>query len=290
MGRRTKIEWTDRTLNLWHGCSKISEGCKFCYAEAINKRFHGGANWGKDAPRKRASETARKLPLKWNREAERKGKRIRVFFGSMADWLDPQTPIELLVDLLQLIRQTPWLDWQLLTKRPELWDTRIYAAQCAMEALVPEEPIADAALMCRHWRLDRKPPANVWIGVSAENQHRLMERAAAANNIPALVHFVSGEPLLGPLDFSPAICRIFDWIILGGESGPNARPCDIQWINDILSHNGYAVFVKQLGRYPTVNGSLLSLKDAKGGDPDEWPERLRVREFPTVKSHRMKAP
>lgn len=85
MGDITTIEWTDYTWNPWQGCTKVSDGCKNCYAESINKRFRGGENWGKGAVRKRASEATLRLPLKWNREAEKAGKRMKVFCLSMGD-------------------------------------------------------------------------------------------------------------------------------------------------------------------------------------------------------------
>lgn len=164
MSKNTKIQWCDHTFNPWEGCTKVSEGCKNCYAEARDKRWHGGTaiHWGKGAPRRRTSEENWKLPLKWNwqgimicecgREVAAKlqkgsgrhltidtcvcnsakpplkPRRPRLFCASLADWLDDEVPIEWLADLLELIAATPNLDWLLLTKRPENFHERIHAA------------------------------------------------------------------------------------------------------------------------------------------------------------------
>jgi protein gp37 len=148
MAQNSNIEWTDHTFNAWIGCTKVSPGCANCYAEARDQRFAGGAHWGKGAPRQRTSAANWKQPLRWNRQAvaqqveldnRRKAigapldvcwiaRRPRVFCASLADWLDAEVPIEWLADLLSLIHATPFLDWQLLTKRPENWKARIEAA------------------------------------------------------------------------------------------------------------------------------------------------------------------
>jgi protein gp37 len=149
MAQNSNIEWTDNTWNPWIGCTKVSPGCANCYAEARDQRFAGGAHWGKGAPRQRTSAANWKQPLKWNREAAEDvddalhdfgadkyeaPQRPRVFCASLADWLDDEVPIEWLADLLGLIHATPFLDWQLLTKRPENWMARIEQAHTARRA------------------------------------------------------------------------------------------------------------------------------------------------------------
>lgn len=293
MGEITKIQWTDRTWNPWVGCTKVSEGCAHCYAEALDKRFHSGAHWGKGAARERTSKANWKLPHKWNRKAERSGKRIKVFCASMADWLDPEVPIEWFADLLGMIRQTPWLDWQLLTKRPELWGERLEGVK---KHWMPDDamcrfPRGGVHLLLGDW-LNGKPPSNVWVGTSLESP-KYNERIKHLLAIPAVVRFLSCEPLLGALSLPEATPNPFGyfgdgihWVIVGGESGPRARECNLAWIEDIVKQCREAkvpVFVKQLGA--NVYGrdcQQIKLRDPKGGDMDEWTESLRVREFPVM--------
>lgn len=292
MGEITKIQWTDRTWNPWVGCTKVSEGCAHCYAEALDKRFHSGSRWGKGAARERTSKANWKLPHKWNREAEKAGKRIKVFCASMADWLDPEVPIEWFADLLGMIRQTPWLDWQLLTKRPELWGERLEGVK---KHWMPDDamcrfPRGGVHLLLGDW-LNGRPPSNVWVGTSLESP-KYNDRIKHLLAIPAVVRFLSCEPLLEPLllpDVSDLNTGIH-WVIVGGESGPKARGCNWVWIELLVGQcilHEVPVFVKQLGANVLGPDNLpLKLRDAKGGDMDEWPGTLRVREFPVMKGGR----
>lgn len=204
MGEKSKIAWCDHTFNPWEGCAKVSPGCTNCYAETRNQRF-GGDNWGVGKPRRRTSEANWRQPLKWNREADRllsgeltadpdKVRRPRVFCASLADWLDPEVPIEWLADLLVLIAETPHLDWLLLTKRPQLWRER-------MGAIAADEwglPLG-AAILAQQW-LAGTAPANIWLGTTVEDERRADERIPALLTIPAEVRFLSMEPLLEQVD------------------------------------------------------------------------------------------
>jgi len=189
-------------------------------------------------------------------------RRPRVFCASLADWLDDEVPVEWLADLLQLIADTPELDWLLLTKRPESWEARI------MECM-------HASRLAVDW-INGKAPANVWIGTTVEDQERADERIPALLKIPARVRFLSCEPLLGPVDFSRGGCAawmgMIDWVICGGESGPKARPADLDWfrsLRDQCKAAEVAFFMKQLGGTRSHHGDL-----------SDFPEDLRVREFP----------
>jgi protein gp37 len=280
MGETTAIEWTRHTFNPWVGCMKVSDGCKHCYAETLNKRW-GRVRWGAGAKRERTSEANWKQPLRWNAAAKKAGVRARVFCASMADVFDPEVPREWRGDLFALIDRTPWLDWQLLTKRPEHFN----------DMAVPHG-----------W------PPNVWLGVSVENQEQADRRIPPLLLQRASVRFLSCEPLLGPVDFNacaawhPGVNGIYlegiAWVIVGGESGPGARPFDIAWartIRDQCKASGVACFVKQLGAKPLdgrplderisrlamgARDHLPPITDKKGGDWSEWPADLRVREFP----------
>jgi protein gp37 len=215
MGDTTTISWCDMTWNPWEGCTQISPACKNCYALTRNVRFHGGANWGKGALRRRTSKSNWKLPLRWNRIAENeaqnnmelgpsksgKAHRPRVFCASLADWLDDEVPIEWLADLLALIHATPNLNWLLLTKRPENWKPRLEAvARICGDAQNGPDPFSPAS----EW-LVGDAPANVWLGVTVEDQQRADERIPLLLSIPAKVRFLSCEPLLSSIDLSPWI-------------------------------------------------------------------------------------
>ncbi len=314
MSDTTKIQWARYTFNPWIGCTKCSPGCAGCYAEKSTParvlRAGGKETWGKGKPRHRTSASTWKKPLKWNREAEASGVRPRVF-PSLCDPFDDEVPIAWLVDFIQLIYTTPHLNWLLLTKRPENWFRRIFD--------VRDKLLYGARPMVADW-MDGQPPANVWMGASAEDQQYADQRIPELLKIPAKVRFLSVEPLLGPLDLSavkqtvaPGFfgdclqwyhrgkCHVdegvsyptIDWVIVGGESGKKARPCNVEWIASVVKQCRGAsvpVFVKQLGAKVMVDSTApqdmglifhwLKLKHAKGGNPDEWPNTLRIRQFP----------
>lgn len=264
-------------------------------------RRYGRVKWGRGQARQRTSPDNWKLPRRWNKtefilQDGIHMRRQRVFCASLSDWLDDEVPIEWLADLLHLIRNTPNLDWQLLTKRPENWRMRLLMANgwCAREGDLEKFetcPRMQTAFWIGDW-LNGKPPENVWVGVSAEDQKNYNLRAPLLAEIPARIHFISAEPLLGPILFN--IPPTEKWVIFGGESGANARPCAIEWIQyGIRQCQGVGVhpFVKQLGSKPVWNHIVpgcsvreriepLRLKHKKGEDPSEWPIELRVREFP----------
>lgn len=265
MGADTKIQWTDHTFNIVWGCTKVSEGCKNCYAEAFAART-GHDVWGLGGTRRVLSDSYWAEPLKWDRDAQRDGVRRRVFCSSMADvFEDHPTVAEQRERLWPLIFQTPYLDWLLLTKRPQ-----------NMRAMLPPDWLA-------------RPLSNVWLGTTAETQVRVDERLPHLLDTPAVVHFVSAEPLLERITlrgFRPA------WLIIGGESGGGARPFEIEWARALVAEcraNGYTrPFVKQFGAHVvadpyhlTTLKHRLRLNDRKGGDWSEWPSDLRIREYPT---------
>lgn len=246
MSDTTKIQWADATFNPWIGCTKVSPGCKNCYAENTTRarvlRGQGHETWGKGAKRSRTSDALWKKPLQWNRvpiicptgniaikgapgghgpyvperydlsheccECGSKLHRMRVF-PSLCDWLDDEVPVEYLADFLKLIHDTPNLDWLLLTKRPENWTSRIDAV-CklwACDGSYRETPESRVYHdMLCPWRAG-KPPENIWFGVSAENQEQWDKRVGQLVKIPATVRFVSAEPLLGAIDMSSRVYK-----------------------------------------------------------------------------------
>jgi protein gp37 len=319
MSEKTAIAWCDSTLNFWEGCTKISEGCANCYAATRDQRFHRGKHWGPCAPRLNHVVSATKKVLAWNKkpwvcpacghcmtEGESQSyrgcpmkwedgtaffqihpyqhHRRRVFLGSLMDWLDPEVPVKWLADMLDVIRRCPDLDFLLLTKRPQYFKTRI-------NDILNEQPHSPlAAFMLTPW-LDGDYPTNIWLGVSVENQEAADRRIPELLRIPAKVRFLSVEPLLEPVDLRNGLGLMgapgdVDWVIVGGESGPKARPCNVEWIRSIVKQCAEAsvkCFVKQMGRKPILpDGTTVWLCDRAGADPAEWPADLRVQQFPHV--------
>lgn len=302
MGDVTKIQWTDHTFNPWIGCTKVAPGCTNCYAEADMDQRRGRVKWGVNGTRSVTSTAYWRKPLKWEREAKAAGVRRRVFCASLADVFEDREELELWrANLFDVIDETPNLDWLLLTKRPE-----------NIQRMWPQIPRNKEPLYVGN--IDQPPwRHNVWLGTSISDQ------ATADKGIPELlkcrdlapVLFLSAEPLLGPIDLTGQLVssdgfvsaladgpihvsdggRGIDWVIVGGESGPNARPCHMEWIRSLVDQCraiGHPCFVKQLGAWPLHHGDIgdaravRRMNHAKGGDPAEWPEDLRVREFPTV--------
>lgn len=185
----TSISWTDNTFNVVLGCTKISEGCKFCYALLVAKRM-GLDVWGPEKPRKVLSKDYWERPYKWNRRAKSSGRRERVFCSSMADVFEDHPTVDQERERLwPVIKATPFLDLLILTKRPD-----------RIQANLPAD-----------WG---EGYPNVWLGVSIENEN-WVSRADHLRIIPAVVRFVSYEPALGLLD--RLNLKGLDWLIYGGE-------------------------------------------------------------------------
>jgi protein gp37 len=243
MGEATGIEWTDHTFNPWIGCSRVSPACAGCYAADQSARF---GNFGEESSLWRRNGLRHLTatwgsPVRWNRDAERDGHKARVFCASMADVFEDHPQVaEPRARLWDLISATPWLDWQLLTKRPE-----------NVTSMVPWPS----------W------PPNVWLGASAESQRWADSRIPVLTGIPAAVRFLSVEPLCEPvaLDLSG-----IHWVILGGMSGPKYRRHQLQaeWarsVRDQCAAAGVAFFFKQWGGlHPKDGGKTL--------DGREWCE------------------
>lgn len=316
MSEGTKIQWCDATFNPWIGCTKIAPECDNCYAAAQdNFRSWTPDGWGAGKPRKLTKTWGE--PVKWNKRAASDGVRRRVFCASLADVFDGEVPNEWRERLFSLVTDTPSLDWLILTKRPA--NVEPYLGWQGGDAL---DGVA--------WPL----PFNVWIGTSVGTRGRLAQ-IDALRRVRARIRFLSIEPLLedlGALDLTG-----IHWVIVGGESGPGARPCNVEWIRSIVAQckaAGVPVFVKQLGAnvidrndagfegdletwvdgpqagewtrpssWPHQHAAedridhldpqnwqgapvRIRLRDRKGGDWNEWPADLRVREFPTQPRNR----
>lgn len=266
MGDKSKIEWTDASWNPTTGCTKVSQGCKNCYAERVFPRAYGKDREFTDI---HMHADRLDLPLHWARPR-------RVFVNSMSDLFHEKVPFSFVDAVMATMLGARQHTYQILTKRPARM--REYFSGV------------------REWTITRE---HIWLGVSVEDQATADERIPLLLQTPAAVRFVSYEPALGPVDFtnwlgedhdSYAMIDGLNWLIAGGESGPKARPADIAWFRsarDQCRAANVAFFMKQLGANA---GTLLRAgggtwerfmtKDRAGADPTEWPDDLRVRKFP----------
>lgn len=252
MGDTTGIQWTNKTYNPWTGCLKVSPGCKFCYMYRDKTRY------GQDPMAiVRSSPATFNAPLRWKEPAH-------VFACSWSDWFVEEAD-DWRDEAWDIVRRTPHLTYQILTKRPE-----------RIQDHLPTD-------WGEGW-------PNVWLGVSVENQEYADKRIPLLLQMPTAVRWISAEPLLGPLDLRPYLQMqylgmgeeepMLSWVIVGGESGPHARPMHSDWVRSLRDQckaAGVACFVKQAGE---VLAKEWGCRDHKGGRMEEWPVEFRVREYP----------
>jgi protein gp37 len=335
----SSIEWTDAVWNPVRGCTRVSAGCQRCYAERTAHRFSGPGQPYEglvklvgDEPRwtgkiQLVPEKLRE-PLSWKKPR-------RVFVNSMSDLFHEGVPDEFIDRVFAVMTLAGRHTFQVLTKRPErmrsyldrlsemqnhgleFWSHTAFSQalmRVSRDNRAPLWPNAKLAVV------DNWPLKNLWLGVSVENQATADERIPHLLATPAAVRFLSCEPLLGPVRLHGwcRTCKGFvgtmgakchddtvwpDWVIAGGESGPGARPCRVEWLRslrDQCAGAGVAYFCKQLGSNPVGDDfpeerdpetgnrvlpvrQVLTIRDHKGGDIDEFPDDLRIREFPEVR-------
>jgi protein gp37 len=251
MGENSKIAWTDNTFNPWIGCQKVSAGCQNCYAEALAKRYGWVNEWGKDY--RLTSDANWKKPIQWAKQAVKDGVIRRVFCASLADVFDANIPnIWWRQDLWKMIDETGkigGLEWLLLTKRPE-----------RISGMIPGLWI-------------QNEPSNVRIGITCENAEMARLRMPVFLEAWKGPNFISWEPALSPItDWIPFLKNWhMDWIIAGCESGPNARPCNIEWVRDLrdqCEQSGTPLFLKQL----VIDGKLTVEPELDGEKYLEFPK------------------
>jgi protein gp37 len=234
MGENTKIEWCDHTFNPWIGCTAVSPACDNCYAEALMDARFGRVKWGAGQPRKRTSASNWKEPRRWDKEARQRCERPFVFCSSLADVFDNEVDPDWRDDLLNLIDETPALVWLLLTKR-------IGNVERMVQGSIPRNVALGATF-----------------GNQAEYDRDARKLSKLKQTLNPLFTFGSFEPLLGPVQLS---VHAPDWIIVGGESGPNARPMELGWARTLrieARHFNRVFNFKQVGgRDATKGGHLL---------------------------------
>lgn len=283
MAEKTEIAWTDATFNPWIGCTRVSEGCRHCYAETLARNRMKIA-WGPSATRKRTSDAYWRQPMRWQRkgfyscpvcswrgdeeetdfhlcprcgEYTETGFR-RVFCASLADVFEDNPQVTAWRnELFDLVARTPALEWLMLTKRPEN--------------------------IAKMWQAI---PPNVWLGATVEDQAVYAERVTGLlqiiPNMPRQgnILFLSIEPMLGPISLNKK--TPVDWVICGGESGPDARPLDLDWVRDLQAQckeQDIRFFFKQFG---TAYAERHSLRHRAGADESEFPPEFQgLRAFPS---------
>jgi protein gp37 len=293
MAETTSIAWADMVFNPWEGCQKVGPGCDFCYAEARNIRFTGGANWGPGAPRRRTSLANWVKPHKWNRAALADGASPRVMCGSLCDVLDNEAPQVWRNDLWDTIRATPALRYMLITKR----------IGNALDMLPPSWTAQwDGTIVPNQF-------AHVGIIATTVTQDEIDRDAPKLFKVPAAWWGFSLEPQLGPIVLPRCVvdqARAFPgrvWIISGGESyqpqihesRADVRGYNLKWAFSMKAQcalAGIAYFQKQLGARPfmlptptlplsgTVVPYVCDRDPDAGANINDWPVPLRVQEFP----------
>lgn len=225
MAETTNIEWTDRTYNPWIGCTKVSPGCVHCYAETFALQKKWLAQWG---PGDRLVTQTALEPVKWNEQALAEGTRCTVFCASLSDVFEKHVQLPpLREDLWRLIKQTPFLDWMILTKR----------AENIAEMLPPD------------WG---DGYANVCLMVSVENQKYFNERVPLLRKVPARYRALSVEPMIGAVKMPKPDLKGINLVILGGESGTKTRPMNPAWVRSVrddCKNASVLFFFKQWGNW-----------------------------------------
>jgi protein gp37 len=318
MANKTSIEWTDYNWNFLRGCSRVSEGCRNCYAEGVAARFSGEgmayeglAKFVDHKPRWTGEisfhEDILTMPMRWTKPR-------KIFVNSMSDLFHEKVKDEWLDMAFAVMTLTPHHTYQILTKRPERmkeymskWSDPGYAGPTISEY---------------EWLWSKGEGFNVpvrlkaphiWLGVSVEDQKTADDRIPILLDTPAAIRWISAEPLLGPLNLTHYLYNRYlhggpyheynnlEWVVVGGESGSGARTCPVQWIRTIVRDcraAGVPVFVKQLGAVPVSRDEITDemshaeytkdtslrewVKDKKGGDITEFPPDLQVRQYPAA--------
>lgn len=214
----TKIEWATKTWNPITGCSPISAGCEHCYAARMANRLRGRYGYDKNNPFQITFHENRiEEPLQWKKPQ-------RVFVCSMGDLFHDYVHEDWIDEIMQTIKDCPQHTFMILTKRPENINQKLWGYRGG-------NPSFQSAATGPVRELDfEEMPSNIWLGVTAENQETADERIPILLSTPAAKHFVSVEPMLGPVNFDG---RKLDWIICGGETGPGARPVHPEWVRDL---------------------------------------------------------
>lgn len=317
MSKNSSIQWTGNTWPIVTGCEFESEGCANCYALKDSWRLSHNPNPKVSDPYKGTVIKAANGKLQWSKLIKCHPDRLNwvlqwkkpslIFVCNMSDLFHESVPDEFIYQAFAYMAITPHHTYQVLTKRPKRMMELLQSGKQTIRRNVvdlgrnlnlPYKVYEPYETCCFDW-----PLQNVWLGVSAENQKAANERIVYLRHTPARIRFLSCEPLLEHIelfdvDGEVAISmsafyhremlypgEVIDWVILGGESGANARPCRLEWIRHIAKQCeeiGIPVFIKQLGRLCLQDDGqhLFACSHPKGGDVNEFPPDLQIRQFP----------
>ncbi|MHB1953512.1 MAG: DUF5131 family protein [Acidiferrobacteraceae bacterium] len=309
MSDKTGIAWTEATWNPVTGCTKVSAGCKHCYAERDWPRFYGKTEVIVPLPQGHVIDGVRltevlaarpfthvlchedrlDTPIRWKRPR-------KIFVNSMSDLFHENVPDQFIDQVFATMALCHRHTFQILTKRPE-----------RMQSYLADEHVTDR-IWAHAIRISGEqipvdwPLSHVWIGVSVEDQAAAEDRIPLLLQTPAAIRWVSAEPLLGPIDLSKYLSvhhevPALNWIVIGGESGPKSRRFDLDWARCIIrqcANSNTVCFMKQLGTKPGYHSEAMpplwhDLSPLAGGphhrswaDPSVWPDDLRVRNYPDL--------
>lgn len=285
MAEKTGIAWTDHTFNPWIGCTKVSAGCKFCYAERDNKRFGWVDGWGKGAMRKRTSAANWEKPIQWARKASGEGVTRRVFCASLADVFDPEVPHEWRTDLFRLIVTIKEnfgnaLEWLILTKRPEniadMLTVHLPCIRLGVTAEDQENADKRILLLLENWRGKNFVSYEPALGAVDFSYYLngCPERVSARSYVTRDMALDAGYPEMEGSQISgdewQQTAPPIQWVIAGSESGSN-RKTDIDWLRSVRDQCAVArapFFLKQA----EVNGKLIKLPELDGQVWAQFPE------------------
>jgi protein gp37 len=259
MSEKSTIEWTDATWNPIRGCTKVSPGCKHCYAETFAERFRGvqGHPFEQGFDLRLVPEKLNE-PLRWRQARQ-------IFVNSMSDLFHEDVADDYIIRVAEVMMSATQHTYQVLTKRAERM-RHLLNSKLQFAAHSP----------------------HIWWGVSVEDRKYGVPRIAHLRKADVAVRFVSAEPLLE--DIGKVDLKGIRWVIIGGESGVRARPFDLEWARNLIrecKRQHVACFMKQVGRRPVANGKPLKLASSKGGDQSEWPQDLWVRQYPDLSNPRL---
>lgn len=306
---KTKIQWADDTWNPTTGCSKVSEGCRNCYAKfgmwprlkAMSATVYHGREFGDVMCHPERLD----YPLRFS-------KPTKFFVNSMSDVFHPDIPDEFIDKIFAAMALSPRHIFQILTKRPVRMKEYLTNSQTPLNVQLESIDSRRSIKKQKQKRADISfPLPNVWLGVSVEDQETARERIPVLLQTPAAIRWISAEPLIESIDLRKKywvecieeygdignelikLIDGIDWIVVGGESGPNARPCAIEWIGDIVKEcksTKTPVFVKQMGAYIVSTEEMDdegkefiwrgTSDDMKGSVFHDFPKELQIRQYP----------
>lgn len=297
MGDRTRIEGSDASWNPTYGCSAVSRGCLHCYARRIAARsakpgqvYYGIAKYNALGQPRWTGKLVHATEKTWDPLKWQDGRIIAV--DTMSDLFHPRIPDAWRDEAYGVMALCPQHTFQIVSKRPQIME-RYFAAPDVWQRIEAEARRIYTERHSNPYPSEghlEGPLPNVWHGVSVESQQAADRRIPVLLRVPSYRHYVAAEPLLAPINLSRWLAAGIGWVIVSGEGGPEARPCDVAWIRALVDQArqaGTPIFVKQLGTATNVHCAThetgrapLDTRTPRASDMEEWPDAVRVRQMP----------